>query len=132
MGAAAPAVRLLAVAVAGTSEEVGAARTGASWANGPPLVVYGSLRRWSPEHFRATLQAYFLPASLLGLCGYWLAGLMVPTVTRYYLLSLPPALVAIMLGRVANRRLTARSFVLYVHVGLLAVGMVLLVQAVWK
>ena len=39
MGAAAPAVRLLAVAVAGTSEEVGAARTGASWANGPPLVA---------------------------------------------------------------------------------------------
>ena len=37
---------------------------GAYGMNGPPLVVYGILRRWSPAHFRATLQGYFLPASL--------------------------------------------------------------------
>src|SRR5207247_1032982 len=69
---------------------------GAYGMNGPPLVIYGSLRRWSPEHFRATLQGYFLPASLLGMCGYWLAGLWVPAVTRYYLWSLPVALTAIL------------------------------------
>jgi uncharacterized membrane protein YfcA len=62
---------------------------GAYGMNGPPLVIYGSLRHWSPEYFRATLQGYFLPASLLGMCGYWLAGLWVPAVTRYYLWSLP-------------------------------------------
>src|SRR5436309_7614895 len=47
---------------------------GAYGMNGPPLVIYGSLRRWPAEHFRATLQGYFLPASLAGLGGYWLAG----------------------------------------------------------
>ena len=37
---------------------------GAYGMNGPPLVIYGSLRRWSPQHFRATLQGYsFRPAS---------------------------------------------------------------------
>ncbi len=50
--------------------------------NGPPLVVYGMMRRWSRERFRATLQGYFLPASLVGLCGYWAAGLWVSAVTR--------------------------------------------------
>ena len=30
--------------------------------NGPPLAIYGSMRRWSAQHFRATLQGYFLPA----------------------------------------------------------------------
>src|SRR5436190_1989907 len=29
---------------------------GAYGMNGPPLVIYGSLRRWTPEQFRATLQ----------------------------------------------------------------------------
>jgi len=48
---------------------------GAYGMNGPPLAIYGSLRRWSPEHFRATLQAYFLPASLAGMGDYWFAGL---------------------------------------------------------
>src|SRR5438270_7955553 len=64
---------------------------GAYGMNGPPLVVYGTLRRWPPEQFRATLQGYFLPASLAGLAGYWAAGLWGPAVTRYYLLSLPLA-----------------------------------------
>ena len=98
--------------------------------NGPPLVIYGSLRHWSPEHFRATLQGYFLPASLLGMCGYWLAGLWTPAVTSYYLWSLPLALAAIFLGRAINQRMRPRSFLRYVYVGLALVGTVLLIQAV--
>jgi uncharacterized membrane protein YfcA len=105
---------------------------GAYGMNGPPLAVYGAMRCWSPEHFRATLQGYFLPASALGLCGYWIAGLWVPTVTRYYLLSLPATLLATYLGRVLNRRMSGRPFFRYVYLGLLATGTVLLVQTCWK
>ena len=47
---------------------------GAYGINGPPLVVYASLRRSPAPRFRTTLQAYFLPASAVGLVGYWLAG----------------------------------------------------------
>ncbi len=90
---------------------------GAYGMNGPPLVVYGALRGWSPANFRATLQGYFLPASLLGMGGYWLAGLWTADVSRFYLLSLPAALLAIYLGRQINRRLNASRFVLYVHLG---------------
>jgi uncharacterized membrane protein YfcA len=105
---------------------------GAYGMNGPPLVIYGSLRRWSPEHFRATLQGYFLVASLVGMAGYGLFGLWVPAVTRYYLLSLPAALAAIFLGRRINQRLKAHTFIRYVHVGLLGVGTILLIQALGK
>jgi uncharacterized membrane protein YfcA len=105
---------------------------GAYGMNGPPLVIYGTLRRWSAEHFRATLQGYFLPASVVGMGGYWLAGLWVSQVTRYFLLSLPLAVAAILLGRVVNRRLAGGSFVLYVHVALLIIGITLLLQSTWK
>ncbi len=67
---------------------------GAYGMNGPPLVVYGAMRRWSAQNFRATLQGYFLPASVIGMGGYWLAGLWTSAVTHYYLLSLPIALLA--------------------------------------
>jgi uncharacterized membrane protein YfcA len=103
---------------------------GAYGMNGPPLVIYGSLRQWSPEQFRATLQGYFLPASLLGLCGYGLAGLWTAAVNRYYLWTLPLALAAILLGRAINRRMHGASFFRYVHVGLLVVGAVLLIQSI--
>jgi uncharacterized membrane protein YfcA len=103
---------------------------GAYGMNGPPLVVYGTLRRWSPQRFRATLQGYFLPASLIGMIGYWATGLWTPTVSRYYLLSLPTVLVAIPLGRALNRRLDAQRFLAYVHAALLASGMGLVFQAI--
>jgi len=104
---------------------------GAYGMNGPPLVVYGALRRWPPEQFRATLQGYFLPASLVGLGGYWLAGLWVPSVTRYYIASLPLVLAATMLGRVINRRLVGRAFLVSVWILLVLIATLLLIQAVW-
>jgi uncharacterized membrane protein YfcA len=104
---------------------------GAYGMNGPPLVIYGSLRRWSPQHFRATLQGYFLPASLAGLWGYWIAGLVTPSVNRFYLLSLPCVIVATFLGRAINRRIGAHRFLIYVHAGLIAVGAILLLQALY-
>jgi hypothetical protein len=98
--------------------------------NGPPLVIYGAMRRWSPQHFRATLQAYFLPASVIGMFGYWLAGLWVRAVTHYYLLCLPVLLPAVLLGRVVNHRLHGDAFLKYVYVGLAGIGVVLLAESV--
>jgi uncharacterized membrane protein YfcA len=103
---------------------------GAYGMNGPPLAIYGAMRRWSAQHFRATLQGYFLPASIIGMAGYWLAGLWVPAVTRYYLMSLPLTLAAILLGRTINRRLHGYAFLKYVHVGLVVIGATLLLQAI--
>jgi uncharacterized protein len=103
---------------------------GAYGVNGPPLVIYGSLRKWSPEHFRATLQGYFLPASLVGMCGYWMVGLWTPVVSGFYLWSLPLVIVATFLGRMLNRRMKAREFAVYLNVGLILIGILLVLQAV--
>ena len=102
---------------------------GAYGMNGPPLVVYGSLRRWSPSQFRATLQGYFLPASLVGFAGYGLAGLWTRPVARYYLTALPVIALAIALGHVLHRRLDATRFRTAVHVALAVIGLVLLVES---
>jgi len=102
---------------------------GAYGMNGPPLVVYGAMRRWPAREFRATLQGYFLPASLLGMAGYWFQGLWVAPVTHYYLISLPVTVPAILLGRAVNHRLRGEVFLKYVYSGLILIGAVLLVQA---
>jgi uncharacterized membrane protein YfcA len=105
---------------------------GAYGMNGPPLAIYGTLRRWSAEHFRATLQGYFLPASLTSLCGYGLTGVWSHAVTHFYWLSLPVVLAAILLGRAISRRLHGPRFLVYVHSGLIVVGAVLLAQSLWR
>jgi uncharacterized membrane protein YfcA len=103
---------------------------GAYGMNGPPLAIYGAMRRWTAQHFRATLQGYFLPASAIGMIGYWLAGLWSRDVTRYYLLSLIVVIPAIFLGRAINRRMHSNAFLRFVHAGLILIGATLLVQAV--
>ncbi|HET7105677.1 MAG TPA: sulfite exporter TauE/SafE family protein [Candidatus Acidoferrum sp.] len=103
---------------------------GAYGMNGPPLVIYGAMRRWTAQHFRATLQGYFLPASIIGMGGYWLAGLWTSTVTRYYLFSLPVTFLGVYLGRVLNHRLQGEGFFKYLYLGLAAIATLLLVQAI--
>jgi uncharacterized membrane protein YfcA len=102
---------------------------GAYGMNGPPLAIYGTLRGWRPDQFRATLQGYFLPASIVVMVGYWYAGLWTPAVTAYYLVALPWIAVAIVVGRLAARRVPVRSFVTAVHGALVVIGLVLLTQA---
>lgn len=104
---------------------------GAYGMNGPPLVVYGALRDWSPQRFRATLQGYFLPASIVAMAGYAIAGLWTYTVTWYFFLSLPVVLLATYLGGILNRRMSGGSFMLYICIGLLLIGAILLVQSIW-
>ncbi|MFA5506854.1 MAG: sulfite exporter TauE/SafE family protein, partial [Vulcanimicrobiota bacterium] len=104
---------------------------GAYGMNGPPLVLYGTFRDWSPEQFRATLQGYFLPASILGMIGYYLSGLWTREVTNLFLLTLPAVLIATLLGRSVTRRLPRERFVRWVHSALILIGLLLLGQGIW-
>jgi hypothetical protein len=99
---------------------------GAYGVNGPPLVLYGNARGWSAKHFRATLQAYFLPASLFGIAGYAFRGLLGWPVLRLFLFSLPAVIPAIFLGRYFNQRLHGASFFKYVYWGLVVIGCLLI------
>jgi uncharacterized membrane protein YfcA len=99
--------------------------------NGPPLVIYGTLRNWSAERFRATLQGYFLPVSLFTFVAQVAGGLWSQAVLWYFVASLPVVALAFLVGRHLSRCLKPSSFVRAVHVLLLAIGTVLLVET-WR
>jgi len=102
---------------------------GAYGMNGPPLAVYGTLRGWSTQRFRATLQGYFLPASMMAMAGYWVAGLWSSEVTHYYLVSLPGVVVAMFCGQRITGRMNTSTFLRCVNAGLIVIALVLLAQA---
>lgn len=97
--------------------------------NGPPLVIYGNLRRWDAIAFRASLQAYFLPISTITMMGYYVQGLWTPIITTYYLWSLPVVIPLVYLGRYFNRNLNQATFFKYIYIGLVAVGSLLIYQS---
>jgi len=105
---------------------------GAYGMNGPPLVVYGSLRKWSAQHFRATLHAYFFPASLLGMVGYYQLGLLNENVSTYYIYSLPVLIPAVYIGRLLSQKLPEKIFKKLIYWLLLAIGGYLIYEVTSK
>jgi uncharacterized protein len=101
---------------------------GAYSSNGPPVVIYGTLRRWPPECLRATLQGYFLPSAVIIAAGHGLGGLWTPTVGWYCLISLPVLAVSMWLGGYLNRAIPQGRFDRYIHILLVLIGALLFVQ----
>ena len=101
---------------------------GAYNTNGPPVVIYGTLRRWDPEKFRATLQGYFFPTGALIAIGHCIGGLWTRPVLVNYAISLPVILVAIFLGGRINRRIPKARFDNYVYIFLVILGVCLLIS----
>jgi uncharacterized protein len=99
---------------------------GAFNTNAPPIVLYGALRRWSPERFRATLQGYFLPVGVMVWLGHGLTGFWTARVVLLYVLALPFVLLAIPVGGRFNRHIPATRFARILHVILIVFGILLL------
>lgn len=103
---------------------------GAYNTNGPPVVIYGALRGWPPDCFRANLQGFMLPTNIIIIAGHGLGGLWTPAVGGYILISLPVVLLAIWIGTRINRLIPQGHFDRYVHISLLLIGSLLLIRTV--
>jgi uncharacterized membrane protein YfcA len=108
---------------------IGGILGGAYNTNGPPVIIYGTLRKWNPSKFRATLQGYFLPTGGLILIGHAIAGLWTNMVINYYLFSLPVVIIAIFLGNYLNKRFSRERFVKYIYAILIMLGIWLIVDS---
>ncbi|MBD1845858.1 sulfite exporter TauE/SafE family protein [Cyanobacteria bacterium FACHB-63] len=100
---------------------------GAYNTNGPPIAIYGILRRWSPDDFRATLQCYFLFSGIATIVGHGLAGLWSPMVWYLSLWALPGIGFGIYLGGKANRLIPQPMFSQIIFGLLIVVGCLFLV-----
>ncbi len=93
--------------------------------SGVIITIYATLRDWSPDRFRSTLQSYFVFTGLLILASHGFAGLWTPYVLWLYVTSLPLTLAAIFLGGTLNRFIPQGQFDGYVNAGLLIMGFLL-------
>ena len=98
--------------------------------NGPPLVVYGTLRGWNPEKFRATLQGCLFPAGLMIVLGHGSVGLWTGGVLFHFAVSLPFIFAGIAIGGKLNRKIPTGRFDAYVYGLLVVLGLALVIETV--
>jgi len=99
---------------------------GAYNTNGPPIIIYGTLRQWKPEMFRAVLQGVFLPTNFFIIIGHGIAGLWTKDVWHLMVFSMPVIFISIILGNKLNKIIPAEKFSKYVYLFLIVIGLVLL------
>ena len=100
---------------------------GAYNTNGPPVVIYGVMRGWSKEKFRATLQGYFLISSLIIVIGHGLAGLWSPEIWQLFALSTPASILGVFSGRRLTKNVPQDTYKRLIYLFLIVAGFLLFI-----
>lgn len=93
---------------------------------GPPIILYGTARRWPPDEFKSNLQGFFVLNSLLVTIAHALGGNYTPDVLRAFLPALPGIVLGALTGFVLAARVDAERFRKIVLVLLVVLGVRLL------
>ncbi len=104
---------------------------GAYNTGGPPLVVFGTLRHWTPMQFRATLQTYSIVASGWVIAIHSLTGLVTRSTLTHFGIVAPLIVVASLAGRRLTNEIPADRFVRLVYAALIVVGLWLAASCVF-
>ncbi len=99
---------------------------GAYNTNGPPIIIYGTLKKWTPEQFRIILQGIFLPTNLFIIISHGIAGLWTYTVITHFLYSLPLITLAFLIGRKLNKIIATEKFIKIIYIILILIAFTLL------
>ncbi len=95
---------------------------GAYNTSGPPVIIYGTCRRWRPAQFKGNLQGFFLVVSLWVVVSHAFGGNLTSAVWRDFALGLPSLALGVVTGLRLDRHLDPQAFRKVVLVLLLALG----------
>ena len=98
---------------------------GAYNANGPPVVIYGVMRGWKKETFRASLQGFFFVSSILIVSGHALSGFWSRQVLISFFISFPAIIGAVFLGEWVAIKITQKDFNRVIYVFLILMGILM-------
>ena len=83
---------------------------GAYTVNGPPLIIYGNCRRWTPQEFKGNLGALFFFSSVLAAFAHGFQGNITPQVREFAVYSLPTYAFGLWLGMVLSEKIDPFMF----------------------
>lgn len=96
--------------------------------NGTPVVLYATMRDWSPKSFMGNVQSHFIVSSTFIIISHFLSGFWTKDVGIYYLSSIPAILLAIWLGNYLYSKIDTEKFKTYVFYLIFLLGALTLID----
>ena len=96
--------------------------------NGIPVVLYATMRDWSPRKFIGNVQSHFIVSSTFIIISHFLSGFWTKEVGVYYLSSIPAVLLAIWLGNYLYNKIDTEKFKTYVFYLIFLLGVFTLIE----
>ncbi len=98
---------------------------GAYNTNGPPIILYGTLRRWDMAIFRTSLQAVFFPTNLVIISGHLISGNFTNRSIEILIYAIPVVLLAMYVGHFISKLINKEKFIIIVYYILIILGVLL-------
>jgi uncharacterized protein len=96
---------------------------------GPPIVLFGTLKRWPPARFRVTLQGFFVPINLALIASHFAAGNLTSTVLGVYFAAIPLGILALYIGKQLNGLIPPEKFSKVLYTLLFVLGTILVTRS---
>jgi uncharacterized membrane protein YfcA len=93
---------------------------------GPPVVIYGAMRHWSPEKFRGQLQSFFSVCTAWVVTMHYSQGLINERVLFTFLSAIPGLLAGLFVGHLISQRIPVQRFREVIYYLLIIIGLMLL------
>jgi uncharacterized membrane protein YfcA len=100
---------------------------GAYNTSGPPVIIYGSCRRWPPAEFKSNLQGFFLVVSMIVIITHFMNGNITPVVWYNFFIAIPAILLALFVGFRLDKYIDPLRFRKIVLIALVILGVGLIV-----
>ena len=104
---------------------------GAYNVNGPPVVIYATMRKWEAKKLRAMLQAIFLPLNITIIIGHTIAGNFNSASLGMLAYGVIPIVAGMGLGSLLNNRINGEKFIKVIYVLLIAIGIYLIARHIF-
>lgn len=96
--------------------------------NGIPVVLYATMRDWTPKQFTGNVQSHFIVSSTLIIISHFIGGFWSLELLKYYLFAIPAVLAAIALGNRIYAQIKTEHFIQYVFYLIFILGVFNLIE----
>ncbi len=98
---------------------------GAYNTNGPPIILYASLRKWDMAVFRTSLQTIFFPTNIVILSGHIISGNFTGKSIEILTYMIPVLAVSMYVGHHISKKINKEKFIVIVYYILIILGILL-------